>query len=267
MLLLSVNEGTSILFEPPQAPRTAQVYGPNLLSLPASESSRLGFTQIRPVSDLDAVLSTVLQESSGCDLWVRQGFPDKADGARSEVGRDHAWKFAHPYHSPLPDYLAAAKLLAERYPMAHLRDATPVIDDLRNIKSAEEIAVLRRVGKLSAAGDREAIAHARPSVYQYQLEAIAHFYFYSHGAQGVAYPAIVGSGGDINIWHYFSNRHPIEPNELVVFDYAASLDHETMDVTRLSISAGNLLLNKQNGTQWTSMPKSRNRSARSGPHL
>jgi Xaa-Pro aminopeptidase len=48
----------------------------------------------------------------------------------------------------------------------------------------------------------------------------------------MAYPAIVGSGQNINTWHYFSNRETIQPNELVVFDFAASLDHLTMDITR-----------------------------------
>jgi Xaa-Pro aminopeptidase len=48
----------------------------------------------------------------------------------------------------------------------------------------------------------------------------------------MAYPAIVGSGPNVNTWHYFSNRESIEPNELVVFDFGASLDHLTMDITR-----------------------------------
>jgi Xaa-Pro aminopeptidase len=160
------------------------------------------------------------------------GFPDKPDGSRQEVGRDHAWKFAHPYHEPLPQDLAPAKLLAERYPMAKLLDATEAIDQMRNIKSPKEIEVLRRAGKISAEGDRQAIAHASPGMHQYEIEARAYFYFYSQGAQGMAYPAIVGSGADINTWHYFSNRETIQPNQLVVFDFGASLDHLTMDITR-----------------------------------
>ncbi len=69
-------------------------------------------------------------------------------------------------------------------------------------------------------------------MHQYEIEARAYDYYYSHGAQTVAYLAIVGSGKDINTWHYFSNRQVIESNQLVVFDYAASLDHMTMDITR-----------------------------------
>ena len=222
----------AILFVPQQSGRTAQVYGPNLLSLPKEEAKKLGFDTVLPITVLDQMLPAVLHAAGGGDLWLRLDFPDKADGARPEIGRDHAWKFAHPYHEDIPQDLAPAKLLAERYPMAKLRDVTPVIDQMRNIKRPKEIEVLRRNGKISALGDLEAMTHARPGMYQYEIEARAYAYFYSHGAQGMAYPAIVGSGPNINTWHYFSNREAIEPNELVVFDFGASLDHLTMDITR-----------------------------------
>lgn len=232
VMLMDLEKGTVAIFEPQQAGRTAQVYGSNLLALPSAEQQSLGYNVVLPIGNLDLMLSAALQRNAGCDLWVRLGFPDKADGARPEVGRDHAWKFAHPYHEPLPSDLAPAKLLAERYPMAHLRDLAPAIDAMRNIKSADEIAILRRIGKISAEGNRDALAHAHPGMYQYQIEARAFFYYSDHGAQGMSYPAIVGSGDDINTWHYFSNRHKIEANQLVVFDFAGSLDHETMDITR-----------------------------------
>ncbi len=223
--------GKVTLFEPQQAGRTAQVYGANMLSQP-DEAKRLGFPTVLPIGNLDIWLSYALSAHPQVDLWVRLGFPDKADGARGEVGRDHAWKFAHPYHEDIPQDMAPAKLLAERYPMAKLCDVTAMIDAMRNIKRPKEIEVLRRNGKISAEGNRQAIAHAHPGMYQYEIEARAYDYYYSHGAQGVAYLAIVGSGPDINTWHYFSNRNVIEGNQLVVFDFAASLDHLTMDITR-----------------------------------
>ena len=231
--VLAINNGSGdmVLFEPQQAGRTAQVYGANLLSQP-EEAKKLGFAKVQPIGVLDQFLSYALSAHPQVDLWVRLGFPDKADGARPEVGRDDSWKFAHPYHEELPVDLAPAKLLAERYPMVRLQDLTPLIDAMRNIKRPKEIEVLRRNGKISAEGDRAAIAHARPGMHQYEIEARAYDYFYSHGAQGVAYLAIVGSGKDINTWHYFSNREVIQENQLVVFDFGASLDHLTMDITR-----------------------------------
>jgi Xaa-Pro aminopeptidase len=232
VMLMDVEKGTVKIYEPQQAGRTAQVYGSNLLALTVAEQHGLGYDAVVPIGNIDLDLSMALQRRPGCDFWVRLSWPDKADGARPEVGRDHAWKFAHPYHEPLPSDLAPAKLLEERYPMAHFGDIAPAIDAMRNIKSTDEIAVLRRLGKISAEGNREAIAHAKPGMYQYQIEARAYFYYYDHGVEGMAYPAIVGSGDDINTWHYFSNRHKIEANQLVVFDFAGSMDHETMDITR-----------------------------------
>src|SRR5579885_942846 len=231
VLVMDNASGKATLFEPQQAGRTAQVYGANLLSQPEAAKT-LGFDNVQPVGNLDIMLSYAAGGKSGVELWVRLGFPDKADGARPEVGRDHAWKFAHPYHEDVTSDEAPVKELAARYPMAKLRDATPLIDAMRNIKRPGDIEVLRRNGKISAEGNREAMAHAKPGMHQYEIEARAYEYYYSHGAQGMAYLAIVGSGKNINTWHYFNNREVIEPNQLVVFDFGASLDHMTMDITR-----------------------------------
>jgi Xaa-Pro aminopeptidase len=234
VLAINADRNTTYLFEPQQVGRTAQVYGPNLLSLSPAERTALGFPVVLPIGNLDEMLSRALTDPTGAggELWVRLNFPDKADGARSEVGRDHSWKFSHPYHEAVPADLAPHELLAQRYPMARMRDLTPLIDAMRNIKTPQEIEVLRRNGKISAEGDMDAITHARPGMYQYQIEARAFYYMADRGAQGVAYLAIVSSGSDINTIHYFSDRHKIEPNELVVLDFGASLDHETMDITR-----------------------------------
>lgn len=236
VMALDAEKGVTYIYEPQQLPRTAKTYGPNLLSLSEADRAALGFTNVLPVTQLDQALSFFLASTAGAtstgDLWVRLNFPDKADGARPEVGRDNSWKFDHPYHEPIPDNLAANYLLAQRYPMLHLRDVTPFIDAMRNIKLPEEIEVLRRIGKISAEGNRDAIAHAQPGMFQYQIEARAYYYMFDRGAQGASYLAIVSSGSDINTIHYFADRHKIEANELVVLDFAGSLDHMTMDITR-----------------------------------
>lgn len=231
VLVMNVEKEETMIFEPQMAPRTAQVYGPNLLAMSEAERERMGYKQVLSVNVLDMMLSRILGSGREVDLWTRLGFPDKTDGARAETGFDNAMQYTHPYGAKPADLSPVAKL-RERYPMAHLRDLTTFIDGLRNIKTPQEIAVLRRNGKLSAAGHVRAISHAKPGLWQYQLEAEAEYVFHTGGAQGDAYPAIVGSGENVNTWHYFSNRNRIEPNELVVFDFAADLDHETMDITR-----------------------------------
>ena len=230
LLLMNIKSGRALLFEPAQAQAKKQVYGPNVLSLPAEEQAKLGFTRVLPLTDVDSLLSFAATE--GAPLWMRLGFPDKADGARGEVGRDYADEYAAPYHPGLSLDRNAVDQIRSRYPQVGLRDVTPLLDAMRNIKTPQEVEILRRNGKLSAEAMRDAIAHAHPGIFEYQIEARARFGYANAGAQGVAYPAIVSSGSSLNTWHYFNNRKQIPAGGLVVFDYAADLDHMTMDITR-----------------------------------
>jgi Xaa-Pro aminopeptidase len=230
VLGMDISTGNTAIFEPEQGPRGKQVYGANLLSLTDEQREKLGYKTVLPIGILDRALSFVLGKEE--DVWLRLSFPDKADGARFETGTDYAAEYNDPYGDPTPGDRAAIRKLAERYPAAHQRDVTPFIDAMRNIKTPQEIAVLRRNGNLSADGLKQAIASAHPPMYEYQIEAKADYVFRNGGAQGWAYPAIVGTGENINTWHYFSDRQLIQPNQLVVFDFAADLDHMTMDITR-----------------------------------
>jgi len=230
VLVMDVSKGNAVIFEPEQSPRVKQVYGANLLSMTQEQKDKFGFKAVLPITNLDGMLAFALGKET--DLWLRLSFPDKADGARFETGRDYADEYANPYGDPTPGDRAAMQKLALRYPAAHQKDTTQFIDEMRNIKTPQEIAVLRRNGSLSAEGLKQAIAQAHPPIYEYQIEARAAYVFRNGGAAGWAYPAIVSSGENVNTWHYFNDRRQIQPNELVVFDFAADLDHMTMDITR-----------------------------------
>ena len=220
-----------VLFQPQYAPRMIQVLGPTILSMGKEESGKLGFPMVLPVTDVDQFLARAAS-SPDFNLWVRLGFPDKADGARGETGSDNARHYSNPYGTSEPENLAAVHKLKARYPAAQFHDLTPLIDAQRNIKTSAEQAILRRVGKLGADGIRQAIAIAHPGIMQYEVEAEASYVFAKGGAEGWAYPAIVGSGNDANVWHYFSNRHKINPGDVVVFDFSPDLHQMTMDITR-----------------------------------
>jgi len=232
VMLMDVATQKTTIFERQQSAREIQVYGANLLSLSKDVQKELGYTAVAPLPGLDTALSFLFGSGAANDLWVRLGFADKPDGARFETGRDYAAEYNSPYGQNLPGDRDALLKLRERYPAANLRDVTGAIDAMRNIKRPQEIEVLRRNGRISAQGDEQAIRMAHPGMYEYQIEAEAEYVFRNAGAQGLAYPAIVGSGRNANTWHYFFNRERIESGSIVVFDFAADLDHMTMDITR-----------------------------------
>ncbi|HWR17805.1 MAG TPA: Xaa-Pro peptidase family protein [Terriglobales bacterium] len=232
ILLMNNETGHSILFEPIQAAREISLSGPNLLGLPEAQRKAYGYSQIFPLHDFESIMGGMFGDPAARELWVRAGFPDEVDGARTETAGDYAKQYSHPLGDPTPGDRSALKKLAERFPGLQLRDFTGIVDEMRNIKTPQEIAILRKNGKISAEALRRAMAKAKPGMFEYQVEAEARYWMTMNGAQGVAYPAIVGSGANSNRWHYFENRKQMQPNEIVVFDFGADLHHLAMDITR-----------------------------------
>ena len=100
VMLMDVERGAAMIFEPEQSARVKQVYGGNLLSLSDEQKEKLGYKTVLPLSTLDGFLAYALGKET--DLWLRLTYPDKADGARFEVGRDYAEQSITRTAIPLP---------------------------------------------------------------------------------------------------------------------------------------------------------------------
>ncbi len=124
-------------------------------------------------------------------------------------------------------------LLKLRYPQFEVRDLSPILDDLRLIKSKKEIELIRRASELAAMGIAEAIRSTRPDVMEYQLEAAAQFVFKLNGARGLGYSAIVAGGTNAWMGHYSANDDPLHGGDLILMDVAPDYRYYTSDVTRM----------------------------------
>jgi Xaa-Pro aminopeptidase len=122
--------------------------------------------------------------------------------------------------------------IKERFPYAEIRDITPFIDAMRVIKTPAEIAVSRRIGKISADGVKQAMLTTRPGVFEYEIEAAAMHAILKHGAKGAGYPPIVGSGINTCTLHYWQNSKQIEDGDLILMDFGGDLDYQMVDITR-----------------------------------
>ena len=113
-----------------------------------------------------------------------------------------------------------------------VRNVLPIVDSMRVVKDADEIARLRRAVDISVAGHIAAMRAARPGMYEYELEAALEDGFRRNGADRLGYPSIVGSGPNSTTLHYDVNRRKTENGDLVVIDAAAEWGQYTADVTR-----------------------------------
>jgi Xaa-Pro aminopeptidase len=126
------------------------------------------------------------------------------------------------------------KLLQTRFPRAEIRDLTPILDEMRSIKSPREIALIRRASQLAGLGILEAIKSTRPGVFEYQLDGVARYVFLINGARLEGYRSITASG-TANIWniHYYRNLDALKAGDLVLMDYAPDYFYYTSDIARM----------------------------------
>lgn len=122
------------------------------------------------------------------------------------------------------------RLLADA--TAEVRDAGPLVAQLRLIKDEFELAMLQRAMDITASAHRAALRSMRPGMYEYETEAVIEYNFRAGGAERVGFPSIVGSGPNSVVLHYDRSRRMMEAGDLVVMDIGAEYSYYTADVTR-----------------------------------
>lgn len=235
-LILLPKTKESYLFLPQQAPREELMGGANLLK-DAKAKEKTGFTQIHQGSFFDEYLGRNLSRT-GMTVHLRLSPADTIDNARDETLIFTARKARLHYNDQISLDNYRILKLKERFPAAEFKDIAPSIDAMRVIKSPEEIEVMRRNGRISAEGVKQAMLATRPGGYEYEIEAAAMHVVLMNGATGAAYPPIVGSGPNTCILHYEKNDRRVEEGDLVLMDFGGLLDYMCMDISRTWPASG-----------------------------
>lgn len=134
----------------------------------------------------------------------------------------------------------AAKTEAERQkaiaskPVSRFDNSTlsEVLDQLRAVKTPEEVALLRRAIRISAVGQQEVMKAARPEVGERELQGLHEYVYRKYGAEFEGYPSIVGAGNNACVLHYIQNDKPQVKNDLLLMDCGAEYHGYSADVTR-----------------------------------
>lgn len=149
---------------------------------------------------------------------------------------------ADPWDGRTPRESRFRELLTLRNPRAELRNLTPILDRLRSIKSAREIALIRRASQLAGLGVMEAMRSTEAGIYEYQLDAAARYVFIVNGARLDAYRPITASGVEnINNMHYYRSSRRLEDGDLVLMDYAPDYRYYVSDIGRVWPVSGKYL--------------------------
>jgi len=226
----------SYLFLPQQTPREELMGGANLLT-DAKAKEKTGFTEIYQLGYFDEYIGRNLAEA-GMTLHLRLSPADTIDNDREETLIFTARQARLHYNDQISLGNYRILKLKERFPAAVFKDIAPRIDAMRMIKSPEEIEVMRRNGRISANGVREAMLATRPGGFEYEIEAAAMHVILKNGATGAAYAPIVGSGPNTCVLHYEKNSRSLEDGDLVLMDFGGLLDYMCVDISRTWPASG-----------------------------
>ncbi len=114
-----------------------------------------------------------------------------------------------------------------------LESLPKLMDELRGIKTPEEILLLQRAIDISCVGQIEVMKAMKPGMSELEIQGIHEFVFRKYGAEFQGYPSIVGAGHNGCILHYTDNNKPhVNSSELVLMDVGAEYRGYTADVTR-----------------------------------
>lgn len=123
--------------------------------------------------------------------------------------------------------------LRARFPHFEIKNLTPILDELRLIKSPAEIALIRKATQLSGLALMEAMRSTSPGIYEYELDAVAKFIFYRNGTQGDAYYSLIASATNAWFPHYNAGGRQMQDGDFLLMDYAPDYGYYMSDVTRM----------------------------------
>jgi Xaa-Pro aminopeptidase len=223
-IVIRPGDGGDLLFLPPRNENVERWTGPKWG--PGGETAtELGFDEVlstqpseivldarrRPVPGFEGRLQSWLSES-GAVLWTE--LPAVGSGA-----------VLPPTHRLLAS-------LRDRLPTFSVRDLDEHMTALRSIKDAGEVGFMRKAINISIEGQRRAAQTISPGIGEGVVDGVVYAAFREGGAEGLAFPSIVGSGYNATTLHYDQNVGTCDDGELVVVDIGARYGYYCGDLTR-----------------------------------
>jgi len=240
-LLLDGRTRKVTLFLPPRNERLERSEGRVLSAEDADSVKTLaGVDEVRPATSMGgdwplggARVAAIYAEFAPAEGWAESRY--ELEAAAAAVAADY-------WDGRLARHVQFVQLLRARNPRVEVRDLTPVLDDMRIVKSPREVALIRRASQLAGLGIMAAIRSTEPGAFEYHLDAAARYVFQVNGARLDAYRSITASGTEnINNGHYWRNSRQMEDGDLVLMDYAPDYRYYVSDVTRMWPAGGRYL--------------------------
>lgn len=133
---------------------------------------------------------------------------------------------------PLREFRALEGALAEAGARASLRETDGVVQRLRAVKDADEVARMRAAQAITDAAFAHVIGFMRPGMTEREVQIELDDYMRRHGADDLAFPTIMATGANGASPHAVPGDAVLEAGQCVVMDFGARARGYCSDMTR-----------------------------------
>ncbi|GGF82878.1 aminopeptidase P family protein [Wenyingzhuangia marina] len=177
----------------------------------ASELS--GVKRVEWLEDFETVLQYMAFEADG--FYLGHNEHKKTVTKDQETRQDRMIKWCREKY-PLHDYYRAAKITR----------------GLRQVKSVEEIDLIKKAAQISCDAFENVLAMCKPQIKEYEIEAELTYHFLKKGATRHAFMPIVASGENACALHSNKNESTCKDGEMVLIDFGVCYANYHSDTTR-----------------------------------
>jgi Xaa-Pro aminopeptidase len=224
VMVLRPEKGGDLLFLPPRNPNVERWTGPKWG--PGEEAAEAyGFDDVLSTQPGEIVLDARIRPVPGFEGRLQGWLSEPGAVLRTELPAVSSGSVLPPTHR----FLAAMR---DRVPTFSVCDIDQHMTALRSIKDAGEIELMRKAIDITIEGQRRAARAMKPGIGESVIDGVVYAAFREGGAEGLAFPSIVGSGYNATTLHYDQNVCTCDDGELVVVDVGARYGYYCGDLTR-----------------------------------
>ena len=122
--------------------------------------------------------------------------------------------------------------IKKKFPNKNYLSINEKIHSLRLVKDLEELAAIKKAVNITKDSYHRVLQDIKPSMMEYEVEAMLTYEFIKQGATGHAYEPIVASGKNACILHYITNDKQMKDGDLLLMDFGAEYAYYASDCSR-----------------------------------
>ncbi len=131
-----------------------------------------------------------------------------------------------------PFVLELFKKIIDTYPELTIKNLTPIMDEMRRLKTSAEIEEMQKAIDFTEKGIQALMNAVKPGMNERNIEALFEYVIKAEGSEGVSFNTIAASGKNATVLHYEDNNCVIEDGSLLLCDLGALSNEYAADITR-----------------------------------